>query len=49
MDNSYPHCAIYGKIMDLHLVDIEKRMEVRPMVIGETLHWALAKIVVREV
>ena len=47
MDNYYPLWAIYDKIIDFRLVDLDKRMKVRPMVIGETLHWSLPKLVFR--
>ena len=47
MDNSSPSRNDYCAIMACHLVVLYKRAGVRPVVIGETLFQALAKIVTR--
>ena len=45
--NSSPPWAAYCELMDFRLVALDKRLVVRPVVIGETLCKALAKLVMR--
>ena len=47
MANSSPPWAAYSALMACRLVAIDKRPEVLPVGIGETLCWALAKHVMR--
>ena len=47
MANSSPPWAVYRALMACHLVALDKRPGVRPVGIGETLHRALAKLVMR--
>ena len=47
MHNYPPPWAAYSALMACHLVALDKRPGVRPVVIGETLRQALAKIVMR--
>ena len=47
MANSYPPWAAYCALMTCHLVTLDKRPGVRPVGKGETLHRALAKLVMR--
>ena len=47
MANSSPPWAAYCTLMACRLVALDKRPGVRPVGIGETLHWALAKLVIR--
>ena len=47
MANSSPPWAAYRALMACHLVALDKRPGVRPVGIGETLRWALAKLVMR--
>ena len=47
MANSSPPWAAYCALMACHLVALDKRPGVRPVGIGETLHRALAKLVMR--
>ena len=47
MANSSPHWAAYCTLMACPLVALDKRPGVRPVVIGETLQRALAKLVMR--
>ena len=47
MANSSPPWAAYRALMACRLVALDKRPGVRPVGIGETLRWALAKIVMR--
>ena len=47
MANSSPPWAAYRALMACRLVALEKRTVVRPVGIGETLHRALAKLVMR--
>ena len=49
MANSSPPWATYRALMASHLVALDKRPGVRPVGIGETLRWALAKLVMRSV
>ena len=39
---------IYHKLMACHLVELYKRSGMQPIGIGKSIHWALAKLVVRE-
>ena len=48
MANSSPPWSAYRALMACCLVALNKRPEVRPMGIGETLRRALAKLVMRE-
>ena len=48
MDNSSPPWAAYCALMACRLVAIDTRRGVRPVGIGETLRWALTKIVLKE-
>ena len=45
--NSSPPWAVYRALMACCLVALDKRPGVRPVDIGETLRWALAKLVMR--
>ena len=47
MANSYPPWAAYCALMECGPVALYKRPGVRPVGIGETLHRALAKLVIR--
>ena len=47
MANSYPPWAAYRALMACRLVMLDKRPGVRPVGIGETIYWALAKLVMR--
>ena len=47
MANSSPPWATYCALMLCHLVTLDKRPRVRPVGIGETLHRALDKLVMR--
>ena len=47
MDNSSPPWAAYCALMACCLVELDKRLGVRPMGIGETLRQSLAKLVMR--
>ena len=47
MDNSSPPWAAYCALMACRLVALDKIIGVRPVGIGETLRWALDKLVIR--
>ena len=47
MANSYPPWDAYSAMMACHLVVLDKQPGVRPVGIGKTLLWALAKLVMR--
>ena len=47
MANSSPPWAAYRALMACRLVVLDKRSGVRPVGIGKTLRWALAKLVIR--
>ena len=47
MDNSSPPRADFRAMMACRLLVPDKRPGVRPVGIGETLRWALAKLVMR--
>ena len=47
MDNSSPPWAAYHSLMACFLVALDKRPGFRPVGIGETLRWDLAKLVLR--
>ena len=47
MANSYPNWAAYGALMAYYLVVLDKWPGVLPVGIGETLHQALAKLIMR--
>ena len=48
MDNSSSPRASNCSLMACCFLALDKRPGVRPLVIGETLHWALEKLVMRE-
>ena len=47
MTNSSSPWAAYRALMACRLVALDKRPGVRPVGIGDTLRWALAKLVMR--
>ena len=47
MANSSPPWAAYSALLACSLVALYKRTGVRPVGIGETLRWALAKLIMR--